>query len=199
MGNNATSAFAHDTAVARSQETSRRCSPASDAGGNATRRTVSRGRDAVWGRNRIAPTAGSFCAAPSVAWRTMRPNWRPFRLFVLGAGFSRPAGLPLGRELLDRVRCDIRDFYEQVGGWDGPLERAITEWQELYPSLVDLWTLSRFSHMRKDSTFCAFEDRRRRTLAPVKPLWRRATLYSVSLQTRPPRQLQRCISILPVA
>lgn len=34
-----------------------------------------------------------------------------FRIFVLGAGFSRPAGLPLGPELFPEVLCRIRRRY----------------------------------------------------------------------------------------
>jgi GAF domain-containing protein len=42
----------------------------------------------------------------------------PYRLFILGAGFSQPAGLPLGRELLDDVRLRVRDVFQKTG-WDG--------------------------------------------------------------------------------
>ena len=52
----------------------------------------------------------------------------PARLFVLGAGFSRPAGLPLGIELLKLVRQNLTksDFSQQ-------LERDILAWNRLYP------------------------------------------------------------------
>lgn len=54
------------------------------------------------------------------------------RLFILGAGFSKPAGFPLGSELLDDARLRIRKFY-QMSGWDGAFEKEIGEWQQLYP------------------------------------------------------------------
>lgn len=56
-----------------------------------------------------------------------------FRLFILGAGFSKPARLPLGLELLEEVRERIKAKY-QIHGWDGPLEEEIEEWRELYPN-----------------------------------------------------------------
>ena len=55
-----------------------------------------------------------------------------FRLFILGAGFSRPGGLPLSATLLDQVRERVRDEFRQFG-WEGPLEQEIYEWCELYP------------------------------------------------------------------
>jgi hypothetical protein len=55
-----------------------------------------------------------------------------FRLFILGSGFSKPAGLPLGPELLDEVRHRVREVFRNYD-WDGPLEREIEEWKELYP------------------------------------------------------------------
>ena len=56
-----------------------------------------------------------------------------FRLFILGAGFSKPARLPLGLELLEEVRERIKAKY-QIHGWNGPLEEEIEEWRELYPN-----------------------------------------------------------------
>jgi hypothetical protein len=55
------------------------------------------------------------------------------RLFILGAGFSKPAGLPLGAELLEWVRGRLQSEF-RLAGWDGPLEKEISEWQELYPA-----------------------------------------------------------------
>lgn len=54
------------------------------------------------------------------------------RLFILGAGFSKPAGFPLGNELLDRVRKRVKEKF-QKHDWDGPLEQEIEEWSNLYP------------------------------------------------------------------
>ena len=54
------------------------------------------------------------------------------RLFVLGAGFSKPAGLPLAVELLELVRARLRNEFRSAG-WEGPLEKEVSEWQELYP------------------------------------------------------------------
>ena len=60
-------------------------------------------------------------------------NMPHFRLFILGAGFSQPAGLPLARELLDLVRHQGKRFLQ--GNWrDGSdLEQEIKEWKRLYP------------------------------------------------------------------
>lgn len=67
----------------------------------------------------------------------------PFhRLFVLGAGFSKPAGLPLSEELLDHVRLVNR-------GQNSALEHDIEEWAKLYPNQkVDLEQVLAFSHLR---------------------------------------------------
>ena len=54
------------------------------------------------------------------------------RLFILGAGFSKPAGYPLGDELLGVVRERVRTKFQRHG-WDGPLEQEIEEWNDLYP------------------------------------------------------------------
>ena len=59
-------------------------------------------------------------------------NIAPHRLFVLGAGFSVSAGLPLGVGLLDRVRGYVRNASRHHGS-DGPLEQEIGEWAALYP------------------------------------------------------------------
>lgn len=55
-----------------------------------------------------------------------------FRLFILGAGFSKPAGYPLGDDLLSDVRERVRTQFQRHG-WDGPLEEEIEEWTDLYP------------------------------------------------------------------
>lgn len=70
------------------------------------------------------------------------------RLFVLGAGFSKPAGLPLGVELLDEVRHRVRNEF-RAHGWDGPLEREIAEWRELYPGReLHLESVLAYSHRK---------------------------------------------------
>ena len=56
----------------------------------------------------------------------------PYRLFILGAGFSKPAGLPLSIELLEYIRRNVK-YCHQSYGWDGPLEEEIREWKNLYP------------------------------------------------------------------
>lgn len=56
----------------------------------------------------------------------------PFhRLFILGAGFSRPAGLPLAEGLMQTVRQDLKGPFQLPA--DSPLEKEIKEWTELYP------------------------------------------------------------------
>lgn len=72
-----------------------------------------------------------------------------FRLFVLGAGFSKAAGLPLGRELLERVREEVKSHFESYGGWEGTLEQEIAEWKALYPGeQVDLERVLAYSHRK---------------------------------------------------
>ena len=66
------------------------------------------------------------------------------RLFVLGAGFSRPAGIPLAKELLETVRENLCVFNA-----DNPLEREIKEWRELYPGQpIDLERILAYSHRK---------------------------------------------------
>lgn len=74
----------------------------------------------------------------------------PFsRLFILGAGFSKPAGLPLARELLELVRREVKSYFECRGGWEGTLEREIREWASLYPGMpVDLEAVLAYSHRK---------------------------------------------------
>lgn len=55
-----------------------------------------------------------------------------YRLFILGAGFSKSAGLPLGVDLLELVREDVRHHFRNHG-WEGTLEQEIEEWNLLYP------------------------------------------------------------------
>ena len=76
-------------------------------------------------------------------------NRPSYRLFVLGAGFSVPAGLPLGNDLLESARKDVRGFF-QCFGWDGPLEQEIEEWSSLYPdeSIDDLERVLAYSHRK---------------------------------------------------
>ena len=76
-------------------------------------------------------------------------NMPHFRLFILGAGFSQPAGLPLARELLDLVRYQDKRFFQ--GNWrdSSDLEREIKEWKRLYPGQpIDLERVLAYSHRR---------------------------------------------------
>ena len=75
-------------------------------------------------------------------------NLPTHRLFVLGAGFSAPAGLPLGNGLLERVRQDVRGSFGRAG-WDGTLEQEIQEWASLYPGKsIDLERVLAYSHRK---------------------------------------------------
>ncbi len=75
-------------------------------------------------------------------------NLPAYRLFVLGAGFSAPAGLPLGNCLLERVRQDVRGSFTRAG-WDGILEQEIGEWISLYPGeSIDLERVLAYSHRK---------------------------------------------------
>ena len=71
------------------------------------------------------------------------------RLFILGAGFSKPAGLPLAEELLHLVRNEVRQYFLVHGRWGGTLEREIEEWSGLYPGQrIDLERVLAFSHRK---------------------------------------------------
>ena len=71
------------------------------------------------------------------------------RLFILGAGFSKPAGLPLGEELLEGVRDTIHRFFLSEGGWEGTLEQEIEEWTALYPDApLNLERVLAYSHRK---------------------------------------------------
>ena len=75
-------------------------------------------------------------------------NLPTYRLFVLGAGFSAPAGLPLGNDLLERVRQDVRGSFGRAG-WDGTLEQEIGVWASLYPGKpIDLERVLAYSHRK---------------------------------------------------
>lgn len=73
----------------------------------------------------------------------------PFhRLFIIGAGFSAPAGLPTGKELLERVREFVR-LHFRAYGWEGHLEKEIDEWSSLYPGkTIDLERVLAYSHRK---------------------------------------------------
>ena len=72
-----------------------------------------------------------------------------YRLFILGAGFSKPARLPLAGELLYLVRDEVRNYFRVHGGWEGALEREIEEWTALYPGHgIDLERVLAFSHRK---------------------------------------------------
>ena len=67
---------------------------------------------------------------------------------MLGAGFSAPAGLPLGNGLLERVRQDVQGSFRRAG-WDGTLEQEIEEWASLYPGeSIDLERVLAYSHRK---------------------------------------------------
>jgi hypothetical protein len=54
------------------------------------------------------------------------PDTLTNRVFLLGAGFSKPAGLPLANELLDRIRTVARGFLSTPNGFshlEGDLDR----------------------------------------------------------------------------
>ena len=75
-------------------------------------------------------------------------NLPTYRLFVLGAGFSAPAGLPLGNGLLESVRQDVRGSFGRAG-WNGTLEQEIEEWASLYPGeMIDLERVLAYSHRK---------------------------------------------------
>ena len=70
------------------------------------------------------------------------------RLFILGAGFSASAGLPLGKELLERVRAEVRRHFRDAD-WKGALEQEIAEWTALYPGeTIDLERVLAYSHRK---------------------------------------------------
>ncbi|MDE2931634.1 MAG: SIR2 family protein [Chloroflexota bacterium] len=67
------------------------------------------------------------------------------RLFVLGAGFSKPAGFPLAMELLEDVRESIRWIYRE----GNKFEQEIQEWIDLYPgTCIDLERVLAYSHRK---------------------------------------------------
>lgn len=79
---------------------------------------------------------------------TTTPDLPHARLFILGAGFSKPAGLPLGQELLEDVRNHIKSDYNDPD-WEGPLEEEIREWQQLYPDKkINLESVLAYSHRK---------------------------------------------------
>ena len=75
---------------------------------------------------------------------TKKPNLPHLRLFVLGAGFSQPAGLPLAKDMLEAVRYNLHTIDA-----DNQLERDISEWRDLYPGQpIDLERILAYSHRR---------------------------------------------------
>lgn len=77
-------------------------------------------------------------------------SYPDFRLFIIGAGFSQPAGLPLGKDLLQCVREDLRFYYDyHYHGVESPLEPEIRGWTSLYPrEPIDLERVLAYSHRR---------------------------------------------------
>ena len=99
----------------------------------------------------------------------------PYRLFILGAGFSKPAGLPLSIELLEYVQREVRHYFQYFGEWDGTLEKEIGEWKNLYPDEeVDLERVLAYSHrkhyLRLSGTDEYFEDGSRTIVAVRKSI-----------------------------
>ena len=81
-------------------------------------------------------------------WKMQDVNLPIHRLFVLGAGFSAPADLPLGNGLLERVRQEVRSSFRHAR-WDGTLEQEIKEWASLYPGAsIDLERVLAYSHRK---------------------------------------------------
>lgn len=63
-----------------------------------------------------------------------------FRLFILGAGFSKPAGLPLGEDLFKRVQDETKRESQYF-------EQEIEEWTKLYPrQRLNLERVLAYSH-----------------------------------------------------
>ena len=82
-----------------------------------------------------------------------------FRLFIIGAGFSMPAGLPLGAELLQCVR-DVVESKFQDAGWEGSLEQDIEEWTLLYPDKpLNLERVFAYSHRKHYLGLARSEER----------------------------------------
>ena len=69
------------------------------------------------------------------------------RLFIIGAGFSKPAGFPLGPELLDSVRQRVRRVFNRAN-WDGPLEDEIAQWRALPTTPLTLEAVFAYSHRK---------------------------------------------------
>lgn len=85
----------------------------------------------------------------SKALRNVDMNMPHFRLFILGAGFSQPAGLPLSHELLDCVRHQIKVYHRHNWRDWGELEGEIDEWKRLYPfQPIDLERVLAYSHRK---------------------------------------------------
>lgn len=95
------------------------------------------------------------------------------RLFILGSGFSKPAGHPLGVGLLDMVREQMRMNYRQHD-WDGPLEREIAEWTALYPNseltLESVLAYSHRKHFLKLIGSDEYFEHGSRTIAAARPI-----------------------------
>lgn len=71
------------------------------------------------------------------------------RLFILGAGFSAPAGLPLGPLLYRKVRSGIKAGYSSEYGWDGNLEKEADAWSRLHPGKKQkLESILGYSHLK---------------------------------------------------
>jgi hypothetical protein len=82
-----------------------------------------------------------------------------YRLFIIGAGFSKPAGYPIGTELLSQVREYVRLKFRHYG-WEGPLEQEIQEWCNLYPDTpLSLESVIAYSHRKHFLGLIGSEER----------------------------------------
>ena len=73
---------------------------------------------------------------------TNRKDPPPFRLIILGAGFSHPAGLPLGDKLLKLTR-------KRISLHSRALEDEIEHWHQIYPEEeVSLERVLAYSHRK---------------------------------------------------
>ena len=64
-----------------------------------------------------------------------------YRLFILGSGFSQPAGLPLGRELFQQVRKAVADRYSSDNHVERDLKRYVEYLEDCEGTEVDIATI----------------------------------------------------------
>lgn len=122
-----------------------------------------------------------------------------YRLFILGSGFSKPAGHPLGVELLNMVRTRMREQF-RANDWDGPLEREISEWTALYPNReVTLESVLAYSHRKHFLKLIGSDEyfeHGSRTIASAKPIIQE--ILSKDVETSSKRLYERfCAALTP--